>query len=80
MAKWGERRAPASCVELTRGCSERGDGEGREEGWLPAGGGTEENPEFGAQVSSAALRYFYRQTRRFNRDSRYFTRTRARDV
>lgn len=35
-------------------------------------GGAEENPEFGAQVSSAVLRYFYRQTRRFNRDSRYF--------
>lgn len=38
-----------------------------------------ENPEFEAQVSSAVLRYFYRQTRRFNRDSRYFIRARARE-
>lgn len=48
-------------------------------GGCPGGKGvTEENPEFEAQVSSAVLRYFYRQTRRFNRDSRYFMR--ARDV
>lgn len=67
---------PASCVGLTRGYSEEEEEEEREE-WLPVSGKGEENPEFRAQVSSAVLRYFYRQTRRFNRDSRYFTRARA---
>lgn len=57
---------------------ERAEG-GGSTGRLAETGREEENPEFEAQVSSAGLRYFYRQTRRFNHDSRYF-RARAREL
>lgn len=79
----GERRARGVTGQL-RGVDKRaqpersGDGGGRRRRRVVAclGEGAEENPEFGTQVSSAVLRYFYRQTRRFNHDPRYFTRAR----
>jgi len=39
--------------------------------------GEEEACEFGTQVSSAGVRYFWRRIRRFNRDSHYFMRVRT---